>query len=209
MPETCAGIDVTRFVLTSAVPLIILALLVFVLLALAGVVLLSLAVRYRAGTARRQARRWVASLNVWVTSFSALFFLSFTLLLSFWVGSAFRFALIGMACGGILGLVGLAMTRWESQPEGLFYTPSRWLALLVTLAIAARFVYGWWRATHSGSPPSGDQHWLIAASGTQLSVAVAAGLIAYYLVYSIGVRLRVTRREQRRSNKAARRLSVR
>ena len=196
--ETCAGIDVTRFVLTSAVPLIILALLVFVLLALAGVVLLSLAVRYRAGTARRQARRWVASLNVWVTSFSALFFLSFTLLLSFWVGSAFRFALIGMAFGGILGLVGLAMTRWDSRPEALFYTPSRWLALLVTLAIAARFVYGWWRATHSGSPPSGDQHWLIAASGTQLSVAVAAGLIAYYLVYSIGVRLRVTRHEQRR-----------
>ena len=211
IPETCAGIDVTRFVLTSAVPLIILALLVFVLLALAGVVLLSLAVRYRAGTARRQARRWVASLNVWVTSFSALFFLSFTLLLSFWVGSAFRFALIGMAFGGILGLVGLAMTRWESQPEGLFYTPSRWLALLVTFAIAARFVYGWWRATHShsGSPLSGDQHWLIAASGTQLSVAVAAGLIAYYLIYSIGVCLRVTHHEQRRSNKAARRLSIR
>ena len=197
IPETCAGIDVTRFVLTSAVPLIILALLVFVLLALAGVVLLSLAVRYRAGTARRQARRWVASLNVWVTSFSALFFLSFTLLLSFWVGSAFRFALIGMAFGGILGLVGLAMTRWESQPEGLFYTPSRWLALLVMLAIAARFVYGWWRAAHSGSPPSGDQHWLIAASGTQLSVAVAAGLIAYYLVYSIGVRLRMELMGQR------------
>ena len=197
IPETCAFIDVTRFVLTSAVPLIILALLVFVLLALAGVVLLSLAVRYRAGTARRQARRWVASLNVWVTSFSALFFLSFTLLLSFWVGSAFRFALIGMAFGGILGLVGLAMTRWESQPEGLFYTPSRWLALLVTFAIAARFVYGWWRATHSGTPPSGDQHWLIAASGTQLSVAVAAGLIAYYLVYSIGVRLRMELMGQR------------
>jgi len=197
------------FVLPSAVPLIILALLVFVLLALAGVVLLSLAVRYRAGTARRQARRWIASLNVWVTSFSAVFFLSFTLLLSFWIESAFRFALIGMAFGGILGLVGLAMTRWESQPEGLFYTPSRWLALLVTLAIAGRFVYGWWRATHSGSSPSRDQHWLIGASGTQLSVAVAAGLIGYYLVYSIGVRLRVAGHEQRRSNNAARRLSVR
>ena len=197
IPETCAGIDVTLFVLISAVPLIILALLVFVLLALAGVVLLSLAIRYRAGTARRQARRWVASLNVWVTSFSALFFLSFTLLLSFWVGSAFRFALIGLAFGGILGFVGLAMTRWESQPEGLFYTPSRWLAILVTLAIAARFVYGWWRATHSGSPPSGDQHWLVAASGTQLSVAVAPGLIAYYLVYSIGVRLRMELMGQR------------
>jgi hypothetical protein len=179
------------------VPIIVFALLLFVVLAFAGVVLLSLALRYRAGTARRQARPWVASLNVWMTSFSAVFFLSFALLLSFWVDSAFRFALIGLGCGGILGLIGLAMTRWESQPEGLFYTPSRWLALLVTFAIAARFVYGWWRATHSGSNAPGDQHWLITASGTQLSLAVGAGLIASYLVYSVGVRLRVARHAQR------------
>jgi len=182
------------------VPIIVFALLLFVLLAFTGVVLLSLALRYRAGTARRQARRWVASLNVWMTSFSAVFFLSFTLLLSFWVDSAFRFTLIGLGCGGILGLIGLAMTRWESQPEGFFYTPSRWLALLITLAIAARFVYGWWRATHSGSNAPADQHWLITASGTQLSVAVAAGLIGYYLVYSVGVRLRIASDEQRRLN---------
>src|SRR5437764_8459680 len=138
-------------VLPSAVPIILFALLVFVLLALAGVVLLSLALRYRAGTARRQARRWAASLNVWVTSFSAVFFLSFTLLLSFWIGSAFRFALIGLGFGAILALLGLAMTRWESRPEGLFYTPSRWLAFIIVSAIAARLVYGWSRATHSGS----------------------------------------------------------
>ena len=179
-------------------PIIIFALLFFVLLALAGVVLLSLALRYRAGTARRQARRWVASLNVWATSFSALFFLSFTLLLSFWVESAFRFALIGIAVGGILGLLGLTMTRWENQSEGLFYTPSRWLAFVIVFAIAARVLYGWWRATHSGSSASSNQHWLITASGTQLSLAVAAGLIGYYLVYSIGVRLRLARHEQQR-----------
>ena len=184
--------------LTSAVPIILFALLLFVLLAFGGVVLLSLALRYRAGTARRQGRRWVASVNVWMTSLSAVLFFFFTFLLSFWVGSAFRFALIGMGFGAILGMLGLAMTRWESQPEGLFYTPSRWLALIVTLAIAARFVYGWWRATHSGSNAQTDQHWLITASGTQLSLAVAAGLIGYYLVYSIGVRLRLTRPEQRR-----------
>jgi hypothetical protein len=174
------------------VPIIVFALLLFVLLAFAGVVLLSLALRYRAGTARRQARGWVASLNVWATSFSVVFFLLFTFLLSFWVDSAFRFALVGMGCGGILGLVGLAMTRWERRPEGLFYTPSRWLALLIIVAIGARIVYSWWRATYSGSTaPPGDQHWLITASGTQLSLAVAAGLIAYYLIYSIGVRLQI------------------
>jgi hypothetical protein len=179
------------------VPIILFALLVFVLLAMGGVVLLSLALRYRAGTARRQGRRWVASLNVWMTSFSAVLFLSFTLLISFWLGTAFRFALIGMGFGGILGLLGLAMTRWESQREGLFYTPSRWLALLVTLAIVARFVYGWWHATHLGGSAPGDQHWLMTASGTELSLAVAAGLIGYYLVYSIGVRLQMERWDQR------------
>ena len=181
-------------------PIILPALLFFVLLAVGGVVLLSLALRYRAGTARRQGRRWTAGLNVWMTIFSAVFFLSFTLLISFWIESASRFALIGMGFGAILGLLGLTMTRWESQPEGLFYTPSGWLALLVTLAIAARFVYGWWHATHFGSSAPGDQHWLITASGTQLSLAVAAGLISYYLVYSIGVRLQITRHEQRRAN---------
>jgi hypothetical protein len=189
-----------RFVLPSAVPIVLFALLLFVLLALGGVVLLSLALRYRAGTARRQARRWVASLNVWLTGLSAVLFVSFTFLLSFWIGSAFRFALIGMGFGAILALLGLAMTRWERRSEGFFYTPSRWLALLVTLAIAARFVYGWWHATHSDSSAPDNQHWLMTTSGTQLSLAVAAGLIGYYLVYSIGVRLQVVRHEQRRAN---------
>src|SRR5256885_4589964 len=73
-------------VLPSAVPIILFALLLFVLLAFAGVVLLSLALRYRAGTARRQGRRWVASMNVWATSFSAIFFLCGTFLISVWLG---------------------------------------------------------------------------------------------------------------------------
>jgi hypothetical protein len=184
---------------TSAVPIIVFTLLIFVLFALAGVVLLSLALRYRAGTARRQARRWVTTLNVWMTSFSAIFFLLFTLLLSIWVASAFRFALIGMVVGGILGVLGLTLTRWESRPEGLFYTPSRWLSFIIVFAIAARVLYGWWRATHPSSG-GGDQHWLITTSGMQLSLAIAAGLIGYYLVYSIGLRLRLGRFEQPRSS---------
>jgi hypothetical protein len=178
------------------VPIILFALLLFVLLAFAGVVLLSLALRYRAGTARRQGRRWVTTMNVWATSFSAALFLCFTFLISFSLGPTLRFALIGMAVGAVLGLFGLILTRWESHPEGLFYTPSRWLALLIMLAIAARLVYGWWHGLHRGAPD--NQHWLWSASGTQLSVAVAAGLIGYYLLYAIGVRIRMMRHEKRR-----------
>jgi hypothetical protein len=179
------------------VPLILFALLLFVLLAFAGVILLSLALRYRAGTARRQGRRWAATMNVWMTSFSAVLFLFFTFLISFWLGPTLRFALAGMTVGGLLGLLGLISTRWESQPEGLFYTPSRWLALLVMLAIAARLVYGWWHSLHRGVPD--EQHWLLSASGTQLSVAVAAGLIGYYLVYAIGLRIRIACHEHSRT----------
>jgi len=40
----------------------------------------------------------------------------------------------------------------------------------------------------------------LSASGTQLSVAVAAGLIGYYLVYAIGVRVRIARHEKGRPN---------
>jgi hypothetical protein len=178
------------------VPIILFALLLFVLLALAGVILLSLALRYRAGTARRQGRRWAATMNVWVTTFSAALFLCFTFLISFWLGPTLRFALTGMAVGGLLGLLGLVLTRWESHPEGFFYTPSRWLILLIMLAIAARLVYGWWHGLHRGAPD--NQYWLTSASGTQLSIAVAAGLIGYYLVYAIGVRIRITRHEKRR-----------
>jgi hypothetical protein len=180
------------------VPIILFALLLFILLAFGGVVLLSLALHYRAGTARRQGRRWVATMNVWMTSFSAILFLFFTFLISFWLGPTLRFALAGMGFGGLLGLIGLASTHWETEAEGLFYTPSRWLALLVTLAIAARFIYGWWHAMHPGGAGPAKQHWLMTASGTQISLAVAAGLIGYYLVYAIGVRIRLNRHERQR-----------
>ena len=83
-------------------------------------------------------------------------------------------------------------------PGRIFLYSQPWLALLIMLAIAARLVYGWWHTMHRGVPD--EQHWFLSASGTQLSVAVAAGLIGYYLVYAIGVHVRVTRHEKRRRN---------
>lgn len=180
-------------------PIILVALVFFVVLAFGGVVLLSLALRYRAGTARRQGRRWAATMNVWMTGFSAVLFLFFTYLISFWLGPSLRVALAGMAIGTLLGLLGLTLTRWEVEPEGLFYTPSRWLALIITFAITARFAYGWWRAVGHGSSAAREQYWFMTVSGTHLSLAVAAGLIGYYLVYAFGVRHRLLRHERNRS----------
>jgi hypothetical protein len=42
----------------------------------------------------------------------------------------------------------------------------------------------------------------MTASATQLSLAVAAGLVAYYLIYSIGVRLQLARHHRRSAGAA-------
>lgn len=173
-------------------PLLIPALLLLIILAFGGVALLSLTLRYRAGTARRRGRRWIAALNIWLTSLSAIFFLLFAFLISFWVKDALKIAFIGMIAGGACGLLGLTLTRWDRDEEAIFYTPNRWLALLITAAIAGRFVYGWWRAFHPVAI-NGNPSWLLAGSGKQMSLALASGLICYYLTYSIGVRIRLSR----------------
>lgn len=175
-------------------PLLLIALLLLVIIAFGGVVLLSVALRYRAGTARRQGRRWVANLNLWMTSFSALLFLLFATGAAFWIAHAVRFALAGAAIGALLGFCGLAFTRWEMRGTRLFYTPSRSLAIIITTAIVARFIYGLWRHFHPADVTSPNP--LLAASPAQLSLAVAAGLISYYLVYAVGVHLRLRRHER-------------
>lgn len=180
-------------------PLILIALLLFVALAVAGVVVLSLALRYRAGTSRRRARRWAVTVNLWVTALSAVTFLLFTSFASYWLGPSLRFALIGMAIGAVLGLLGLTLTHWERQSEGLFYTPSRWLALLITGIITVRFAYGWWRLTHPRLTDTlADPHWILDPTGTQLSLAVGGGLIAYYFFYALGLRVSIRCYERRR-----------
>ena len=74
------------FVLPSAVPIILVALLFFVLLSLGSLVLLSFALRYRAGAARRQGRRWFARSECLDDHLLGRFFLlSFTFLVSFWI----------------------------------------------------------------------------------------------------------------------------
>ena len=98
-----------------------------------------------------------------------------------------------IVAGAALGMIVLLARR------SLWRTVTRALALLLVLAIATRLIYGWWHATHPGSSVPAGQHPWMTASFTQLSLAVAAGLIGYYLIYAIGVRLRLSRHERRRS----------
>jgi hypothetical protein len=150
--------------------------------------------RYRMGSARRRARGWLASLNVIGLALSTTLFLLGAALTSYWIGDTFTHALAGVGAGGALALLGLLLSRWEDERGVLHYTPNRWLVLAITLVVAARIAYGFWRAWHSGV----DR---LAASGAAQSLAAGGLVLGYYLVYWLGVRRRLRAHERAASTR--------
>jgi hypothetical protein len=169
------------------IPFIAALLLVFLLVLLSPILL---AVRYKVGTARRPARRWIITVNSVSLLVSACLFLWVAALTNFWAPRAFSYSLIGFAGGAILGLLGVALIFWEQTPRGLYYTPNRWLVLLLTLAVAARLLYGFWRIWHAWRTTGPDCSWL-ASAGIPGSMAVGALVLGYYFTYFAGVRLQL------------------
>ena len=96
----------------------------------------------------------------------------------------------GLGLGAVLGLIGFALTRWESSRGVVHFTPNRWLVLTVTLFVAARITYGVWRmwaAWQAGV----EQTAAVAASGIAMSIAAGAVVLGYYMIYWIAVRRRL------------------
>jgi hypothetical protein len=175
------------------VPFIAVALaLVGGVLAFIALVPLSLVLRYRAGTARRPARGWVAAINLVAVAVSAALLLLVAGVTSHWIPAAFRYTLAGLAGGCLLGVLGLWLSRWEATARSLHYRPSRALVLAITLVVTARIIYGFWRSWHAWRSTPGDGSWL-AASGAAGSLAAGALVLGYYLTYWAGVWRRVRR----------------
>lgn len=171
----------------------VLALLILpVVVVLVAIVLLpfSLVQRYRVGTARRLARGWLAAINLVGLVLSSGLFVLASAVASAWVPHAFTFAVSGLAAGGLLGLGGLALTRWEATPHSFHYTPNRWLVLGLTLVVTARVFYGFWRSWRAWGAGLDDSSWAVEA-GLAGSMAAGAVVLGYYLVYWSGVRRRL------------------
>ena len=81
------------------------------------------------------------------------------------------------------------LSRWEATSSSLYYTPNTWLVLALTLLVASRVVYGFWRASHAWYTTPAGTSWL-AASGAAGSLAVGALVIGYYLAFWFGIRRR-------------------
>jgi hypothetical protein len=168
------------------------AVLVLVILFMAIMVPLSIVIRFRASRKRRQAWGWMASLNLFAACLSSALLIVTAAVSSRWIPDALRYVLLGSACGLTLGFAGLALSRWETTPKGLHYTPNRWLILLISTVVTARILYGFWRMWHSfQTTPSGDS-WL-AASGAAGSMGAGAAVLGYYVIYWAGLARRVRR----------------
>jgi hypothetical protein len=176
------------------VPLVLLVLLLPILvIALTPVLLIQ---RYRAGTSRRPARQWLVILAVISTGLSALFLLLSSAFTNIWVSNAFGDTAIGLACGCVLGVVGLLITKWEATPRSLHYTPNRWMVLVITLFIAGRILFGLYRAgVAAESGMTGGE--VAGAFGVAESLGAAGLVIGYYLAYNTGVIWRIRRWERR------------
>lgn len=144
--------------------------------------------RYRFGKARRRVQPWFVRLNAWVLAASTLLFVAFAWGMERWVQGALVDALVGVATGGAIGCLGLALDRFESTPEGFFRTPNRWLVLSLSLLVAARVVFGLWLVWSDG-PADGSADWLTRGG----LVGVGGVLLGYAASTGWGLRFRVAR----------------
>jgi hypothetical protein len=165
-------------------------LLMFVILIGIALIPVGIVQRYRRGSTRQRARGWLATLNIAGFGLSAMLFLTSAAITNIWVPHAFVFTAGGLATGAILGLVGLLRTRWEPSLGGLYYTPNRWLTLIITTVVAARVMYGFWRAWQTSRAGLAGGSW-VAAAGVAGAMAAGAIVLGYYLAYWIGVRVRL------------------
>ena len=178
-------------------PLLILVLVAIALLLPIVLLPLSIVQRYRVGTARRPARAWVATLNVAGFALSAAIALMVSAVTTLWVPQALPFAAAALVGGIVLGLVGLLSSRWESQAGILYFTPNRWLVVVLTTLVLLRLAYGAWRTWQAWSTWGGESGWL-ATAGVAGSLAAGALLIGYGFGFWAGVRWRIARRRDSR-----------
>ena len=145
--------------------------------------------RYRLGKARRRVQPWGVRVNAWLLAASALAFAAFAWVMSNWVDDALVDAMAGLGIGAVVGLVGLALDRFERTPDGMFRTPNSWLVLVLSALLAGRIALGLWLAWSDG-PAAGTAAWITRGG----LIGVGGVLLGYAVATAWGLRFRVARR---------------
>lgn len=148
---------------------------------------ISIVQRYRYGKARRRVLPWAVRLNAWLLAMSVFLFVASSWVAATWVDRALLDAVLGLGVGGVIGVVGLALDRFEVTPQGLFRTPNQWLVRGVSLLLAGRIAFGLWLAWSDG-PDTAMAAWATHAG----LIGVAGILLGYSVATSWGLRKKVS-----------------
>jgi hypothetical protein len=108
-----------------------------------------------------------------------------------------RDAVLGAGAGLALGVLGVALTRFDRDRDVVYYTPNRWMALALTLVVAGRIVAGvWWswRRVGGGAMAATTADPASATWGAWLDAGgvwtIAGLLLGYATAFAWGVSLR-------------------
>jgi hypothetical protein len=88
----------------------------------------------------------------------------------------------GLLPGGLLGLLGLRLTKFETTKEGHFYTPNIYIGVTLSVLFVGRMAY---RMLSNPGMMSGQAQ--SAPFQSPLTLVILGLTVGYYLVYRIGV----------------------
>jgi hypothetical protein len=95
---------------------------------------------------------------------------------------------VGIVLGGVLGFVGLRLTKFETTDQGHFFVPNMYIGLALSLLLVGRLLYrlpaihDTMTASASASAPGQPQLFQ-----SPLTYFILGLTIGYYLVYRIGL----------------------
>lgn len=96
--------------------------------------------------------------------------------------------LAGFVGGGALAWLGLRHTRFETTPQGNFYTPHTYIGLFVSMLLLARIAYRFvvvYPAMQAAHQASSDP--FAAYQKSPLTLAIFGLVIGYYVAYYAGI----------------------
>jgi xanthine/uracil permease len=111
----------------------------------------------------------------------------------------------GVLIGGVIGVVGLRLTRFEVDPvKGDCYVPNPWIGALLTALLLGRLA---WRflvllpvmhgASSAATAPVADMYGMPAGyTSSPLTMLVIGLLVGYYIVYFLGLLIHHRRFQQ-------------
>ena len=90
----------------------------------------------------------------------------------------------GLAFGSLLGIYGLRHTRFESTPEGLFYTPHAHLGIALSLLLLGRILY---RLVQLYALDGSASYAAPEFAQSSLTLFIFGLLAGYYIAYAVGL----------------------